>query len=301
MEWTLSAVQPFILSAVIGSHGWAQLPPFSQDEATTGLRRVERLRSAQVVDLLVTAAPGGVRVQVGAPLTDPRPPHLDREERQEVSAKVRWMLGLDQDLTAFYELARHEPKLAAVEEKAQGRVLRSPALFEDVIKTILTTNTAWGGTKRMAANLVGRLGSPLPQDPSLRAFPTAEQVAAVDEDLLRNEVRLGYRAPYVLELAQAVASGDVDLEGLKGTDLPTAELRQRLLAIKGVGAYAAANLLMILGRYDDLPIDSWAYKMVSHEWHDGEPVGAGEVKAAFERWGEWQGLAYWFWDWSYKG
>jgi 3-methyladenine DNA glycosylase/8-oxoguanine DNA glycosylase len=293
MEWTLAARQPFLLSSVVGSHGWVQLPPFGRDETGAGLQRVERLDSGRVVDLRITPAPCGVCVQVEASLAE--------EEQAEVSAKVGWMLGLDQDLAPFYELARDEPKLAAVEEKAQGRVLRSPALFEDVVKTILTTNTAWGGTKRMAVALVERLGSPLPGDLERRAFPTPEQVAAVDEGYLRDEVRLGYRSPYVLALARAVAAGELDLEALKVADLPTAELRKRLLALKGVGAYAAANLLMILGRYDDLPIDSWAYKMVSHEWHGGEPVGPEEVKAAFAHWGQWQGLAYWFWEWSYTG
>jgi 3-methyladenine DNA glycosylase/8-oxoguanine DNA glycosylase len=96
-----------------------------------------------------------------------------------------------------------------------------------------------------------------------------------------------------------VASGALDLEALKSDDVPTTELRKRLLAIKGVGDYAAANLLMILSRYDYLPVDSWALKMVSYEWYAGEPVGRSEVEAAFERWGQWQGLAYWFWDWAY--
>jgi 3-methyladenine DNA glycosylase/8-oxoguanine DNA glycosylase len=293
MDWILAAKQPFDLSAVVGSHGWVQLAPFSWDEIGLGLRRVERLTSGQVVEAVMTPAPGGVRVKVAAKVAE--------AEKEELGAKVSSMLALDQDLTTFYELARHEPKLAHMEERAQGRVLRSPTLFEDVVKTILTTNTAWGGTKRMAAALVDRLGSPLADDPQRRAFPTPEQVAAVNEDFLRTKVRLGYRAPYVLNLASEVAAGTLDLEALREADLPTSDLRQRLLAIKGVGAYAAASLLMFLGRYDDLPIDSWAYKMVSHEWHDREPVGANEVKAAFERWGEWQGLAYWFWDWSYKG
>ena len=113
--------------------------------------------------------------------------------------------------------------------------------------------------------------------------------------------RLGYRSPYVLKLARSVASGVLALESLKTADIPTTQLRQRLLAIKGVGDYAAANLLMLLGRYDFVPVDSWAVKMVSHEWYGGEPVGRAEVEAAFERWGEWKGLAYWFWDWSYAG
>jgi 3-methyladenine DNA glycosylase/8-oxoguanine DNA glycosylase len=299
MEWMLAARPPFSLGAVVGSHGWVQLAPFVRDEATGGLRRVERLASGQVVELQVREAPGGVQMEVTRKLTD--------AEQAELSDKVCWMLGLDQDFSAFYALARQEPKLAGVVEKAQGRLLRSPTLFEDVVKTILTTNTAWSGTKRMVGSLVARFGSRLParavtpRASARMAFPTPEQVAASDEAMLRGEVRLGYRAPYVLELARSVASGALELETFKHTDLPTAELRKRLLALKGVGPYAAANLLMILGRYDFLPVDSWALKMVSHEWYGGEPVGAAEVEAAFARWGEWKGLAYWFWDWSYTG
>jgi len=75
-------------------------------------------------------------------------------------------------------------------------------------------------------------------------------------------------------------------------------LRKRLLAVKGVGAYAAANLLLLLGRYDYLPVDSWAIKMVSQEWHDGQPVTSADVERAFERWGQWKALAYNFWDWE---
>ena len=100
-------------------------------------------------------------------------------------------------------------------------------------------------------------------------------------------------------LARSVASGDLDLESLKTASIPTPQLRKQLLAIKGVGEYAMANLLMLLGRYDFIPVDSWAFRMVSHEWYGGEPVGRAEVEAAFDRWGEWKGLAYWFWDWSY--
>ena len=85
-------------------------------------------------------------------------------------------------------------------------------------------------------------------------------------------MRVGYRAPSIHELAVRVASGELDLESLKTSDLPTLELRKELLKIKGVGPYAAANLLLILGRGDFIPVDSWALKLVSHEWYDGEPV-----------------------------
>jgi 3-methyladenine DNA glycosylase/8-oxoguanine DNA glycosylase len=209
------------------------------------------------------------------------------------------MLDLDQDLAPFHALARAEPKLSQVVERAQGRILRSPTLFEDVVKTILTTNTAWTGTIRMTSALVAEFGAPLLADPTRHAFPTAERLAAVDDGTLRSAARLGYRTPYVLDLARSLASGSFDLEGLKTADSPIHELRKQLLAIKGVGEYAAANLLMILGHYAFVPVDSWALKMVSHEWYEDQPIGKAEVEAAFERWGDWKGLAYWFWDWAY--
>jgi 3-methyladenine DNA glycosylase/8-oxoguanine DNA glycosylase len=291
MRWTLPACSPFFLSAVIRSHGWIRLAPFGMDDQAGGLTYIQRLESGRVVQMVVQEAVDGVNVEVDHPLS--------AAERDEISRQVEWMLGLEQEYSAFYDLARHEPKLAHVEERAQGRLLRSPTLFEDVVKTILTTNTTWSGTIRMVEALVSQLGDLWPGDPARHTFPTPDQVAAADEETLRSSTRLGYRAPYVLELARDVAAGTLDLDSLRTADLPTPQLHKRLLAIKGVGQYAAANLLMLLGRYDFLPVDSWALKLVSHEWYADEPVGRAEVEAAFERWGEWKGLAYWFWDWSY--
>jgi len=291
MSLILNAHPPFSLPSVVRSHGWVQLAPFTRRDDDDGFTYIARLTSGRVVQMHIQPAPDGVLVETGA--------NLDQAEEAEVKAKVIWMLNLERDFSNFYALAGQEPKLAHVVERARGRILRSPSLFEDTIKTILTTNTAWGGTIRMVQALVMGFGSPLESHPDLKAFPTPEQIAASDERTLREVTRLGYRAPYVLGLASAVAEEQLDLEALRTSDLPTLELRERLLAVKGVGGYAAANLLMILGRYDYLPIDSWALKVVSHEWHNGEAIGPAEVEAAFERWGEWKGLAYWFWDWSY--
>jgi 3-methyladenine DNA glycosylase/8-oxoguanine DNA glycosylase len=291
MKWTLPANPPFSLAAVVRSHGWIQLDPFAREQEDEAFGYVRELAPGRAVKLRLAVAPGGVSVEADALLTD--------TEQAGLSRDARWMLGLDQDLSAFYTLARSEPKLAQVEAAAQGRVLRSPTLFEDTVKTILTTNTAWSGTKRMVKSLVSQFGTPLPGDPARRAFPSPQQLATTDEGTLRDETRLGYRAPHVLALARAITSGDLDLEAYKSSDLPTPQLRKELLSIKGVGPYAAANLLMILGRYDFVPVDSWALKVVSHEWYGGEPIGPAEVEASFAHWGPWKGLAYWFWDWSY--
>ena len=286
----LPATPPFSLHSAIHSHGWMQLAPFRLDEDNRGLAHTARLGTGKVVDIIITAAPDGVSVQSSESLKE--------SEQEELAGMVDWMLGLDQDFAGFYGVASREPRLAQAAARAQGRILRSPTLFEDVVKTILTTNTLWAATIRMNNNLVEQFGDPLSTDQQRKTFPTPQQLASVEVETLRAQTRLGYRSPYIAELARRVASGELDLEALKHSDLPTPELRKRLLGLKGVGDYAAANLLMILGRYDAIPVDSWALKMVSNEWYGGAPVGRAEVEAAFEGWGEWKGLAYWLWDWT---
>jgi 3-methyladenine DNA glycosylase/8-oxoguanine DNA glycosylase len=300
MKFTLPARKPFNFLSVIYSHGWYQLTPFHFDEETNSLHYVLQLSNGRVIELKMREAEDGVGVE-----TD----KLDRSERKEVTDKVTWMFGLDMDFSRFYAASRDEPKLARAEGAARGRVLRSPTVFEDVVKTILTTNTLWGATKNMTRKLVNEFGVSLPKEhrdvvdgqADKRAFPSAASIAAGSPEILKENVRVGYRAPAIHQLAVRVASGELDLESLKTSTLPTLELRKELLKINGVGPYAAANLLMLLGRHDFIPIDSYALKMVSHEWYKGKPVTAKEVEKRFEKWGEFKGLAYWFWDWKYNG
>jgi 3-methyladenine DNA glycosylase/8-oxoguanine DNA glycosylase len=309
MKFTLAARKPFNFTSVINSHGWRQLVPFSYDENTNTLFYVLQLSNGRVIELKFRDGTDGVIVETEK---------LDKAERQEVADKVTWMFGLDMDFSLFYAASGVEPKLVHAKKLARGRVLRSPTVFEDVIKTILTTNTLWAATRNMTRKLVDELGEPIalpkqhrddvsggsspsrPADesPLKKAFPTPEAIAASSPDFLKEKIRVGYRAPAIHQLAFRVASGKFDLEALKTSELPTLELRKELLTINGVGPYAAANLLMILGRHDFIPIDSYALKMVSNEWYRGEPITAKEVEKQFEKWGEFKGLAFWFWDWK---
>ena len=292
MKLILSARPPFNFLSVVNSHGWRQLAPFSYDEITRTLFYIMRLSNGRVIELKLIEAQDGVGVEAEK---------LHKTERREVTDKVTWMFGLDMDFSRFYAVSRAEPKLARAKKRALGRVLRSPTLFEDVIKTVLTTNTLWSATKSMTLKLVNEFGEPLPKDPARKAFPTPEALAASTPDVLKEKIRVGYRAPAIHGLAVRVASGQFDLESLKTSSLPTPELRKELLTINGVGPYAAANLLMILGRHDFIPIDSYAMKMVSHEWYAGGPVTAKEIEQRFEKWGEFKGIAFWFWEWDYDG
>ena len=111
------------------------------------------------------------------------------------------MLRLDEDLSAFYTVAAADPGLAWVATGA-GRMLRSPTVFEDVVKTICTTNCTWSATERMVGALVRELGMAAAGAPERRAFPTAEAMARADESFYRDVARAGYRGAYLRELAE---------------------------------------------------------------------------------------------------
>ena len=74
-------------------------------------------------------------------------------------------------------------------------------------------------------------------------------------------------------------------------------LRRALLGIKGVGPYAAATLLMLLGRYDALGYDTILRDFVSDRYFAGERLPERELLAVYDDWWRWRYLAYWFEMW----
>jgi 3-methyladenine DNA glycosylase/8-oxoguanine DNA glycosylase len=204
------------------------------------------------------------------------------------------MFRLDEDFAEFYVLcgARGVPWTRLI--AGWGRLLRSATVFEDVVKTICTTNTRWSGTKRMVSQLVAKLGEPYPDDPTMCAFPTPEAVARAKPRVFTQAIPLGYRGPYIQALARQVASGELDLETLRDPMLPTEALKRQLRAIKGVGPYAAHTLLMLLGRYEEVAIDSEMRVFVRQKYFQGKNPSDKEMQAIYEDWGKWRYLAYWF-------
>lgn len=282
------------LRALAHSHGWSQLPPFGWDDDAGVLHRTEQLGTLMVEFEFAQATGDTIELSVRSEAG------LSAADQDEVFARARWMLSLDEPLDEFYRLCEDDAHLAHVPAEGRGRMLRSSSVFEDAIKCICTTNTTWAQTKGMVRRLVETLGTSRPAFDG-HAFPTPQGMAAAGESVLRDEVRLGYRTPYVYELARQVADRELDLEALRFSTQPTAELRKQLLKIKGIGPYAAASLLVLVGRYDHIGVDSWAQKLVSEQFYAGQPVTEAQVQSAFESFGRWRALAYYFYRWDHFG
>jgi len=312
--------EPVDLRRTLSSHGLAELPPMSVDEnaqgatvtlATPGGPRTVRLERAGG-----GAVRGGGADKSDAPLlavavADAGPPP-DEAVAAALTASVRRMLCLDDDLSGFYARVAGDPDLAWAARGA-GRLLRSPTVFEDVVKTVCTTNCAWSATERMVGALVGRLGEPAPGAPpgdvAGRAFPTPEAMAAAGSDFYDGVARAGYRGPYLRAIAAGVASGELELEALlaaRRADLPDEEVERLLLALPGVGPYAAAHVMLLLGRHSRLVLDSWTrpkYAQLMGRPKD-RPVTDGAIARRFRRYREHAGLAFWLFltrDWVDDG
>jgi N-glycosylase/DNA lyase len=211
---------------------------------------------------------------------------------------IRHVLNLDEDLSSFYKVAGRDPELAWVSDGA-GRMVRSPTVFEEVVKTVCTTNCSWALTTKMVTALVEHLGEPATGAPRKgwrgRAFPTSEAMASSPERFYREVVRAGYRGPYLRSLARMVASGEVDLERLGERDngLSDEEVEAALIALPGVGPYAAAHVGLMLGRYSTLILDSWTRPKYARVRGSKRPVSDAAIIRRFRPYGRYAGLAFW--------
>lgn len=290
--------EPFDLVLTVRSHGWYDLPPWRWDEARRVLGRPLRLSGARVAYAEVAEGePGRLAFRAFAQ------GRLGAAEAREARALLGACLALDEDLAPFQALAadlerrraagkgRDLPDLRWALARGAGRLLRSPTVYEDAVKTLCTTNCSWALTRSMVTRLCETLGEPGPL--ATRAFPTAEAMAARTERFYRDEIRAGYRAPFLLALARGAADGTLDLEALRRSPLDTDALGRRISELKGFGPYATEHLLRLLGRHDHLALDSWTRPKLARLRGKRRPPADRTLRRWFAPYGRWAGLAMW--------
>jgi len=287
----------FDLALVVRSHGWYDLAPWRWDEARRLLARPLELSSGRVVTVEATEQQGGLAVRL---LATGRP---SAAEAAEARAQLRRCLDLDRDLGPFRALASAlEERRAAGElpglpdlrwalDRGAGRLLRSPTAWEDAVKTLCTTNCSWALTRAMVARLCDTLG---PEGPGgERGFPGPEAMARRPASFYRARIRAGYRAESLAALARAVARGRLDLAALEAPALPVDEARERLLALRGFGPYAADHLLRLLGHHHRLALDSWNREKLRRLRGRRRAPSDRAIARRYAPYGAWAGLAFW--------
>jgi N-glycosylase/DNA lyase len=285
----LEAPRGFVFRTTVESHGWYALRPFAWDARRGRLGMVLDVGgpAGRAFDVEARAGARGRGVVVEVDPT-PRP-----DEARAIAAAVSTVLGLGDDLEELYALTDGDARLGWARAAGAGRLLRGPTVFEDVVKIVCTTNCTWAFTTRMVERMVGALGRAAPS--GRRAFPTPAALAAAGERFLRDEVRAGYRAPHIARIAGDVAAGRLDLEALRGLAGDASALARALRALPGVGPYAAAHLLRLLGSgdADHLGLDSWCRERLAAIYPRSRADVDGAAARRYRRFGRWAGHAMW--------
>jgi hypothetical protein len=131
--------EPVDLWRTLTSHGVADLPPNAIDEEGRTLETTLALPRGRARTIRICAGRTGFALVEGDDIA--------ARDAILLTDTARHMLRLDADLSTFYEVARDDPDLSWT-VTGSGRMLRSPTVFEDVVKTICTQRGTDPGSRR---------------------------------------------------------------------------------------------------------------------------------------------------------
>lgn len=176
-------------------------------------------------------------------------------ESAEVDKKLwREYFDLDLDYAGIKDkLSNMHPVLAEASSYAGGiRILQQEA-FEALITFIISQNNNISRIKGIVERLCENFGDKI--DDNHYAFPTAERLSKLTPDDL-SVIRAGFRHRYIIDAAQKVHSGEIDLEKLRTMNY--ADAQKELMKITGVGTKVADCVLLYgLHRLRSFPLDVW--------------------------------------------
>jgi 3-methyladenine DNA glycosylase/8-oxoguanine DNA glycosylase len=297
----LSPPRDFDLKRDVCSYGYFVLAPNYWDTKTHTLWRAIDIESEPL--LLGVRQPKGP----GSPLLIQAFGDLSPSRIRKAKLLLTRMLRLDESVEHINRFHTLDPRF---KRSGRARLFRSPTLFEDVVKTVTSCNVTWPGTVHMNARLCEVLGNKvsMPKDlrlPDVWTFPSADVLAKTSPAFLRARCRVGYRDQRLIELARLfslpASKGGIDQDLLQNPGTPDDVLYAALLELPGVGPYAAANIMQLLGRYARLPLDT---ESVRHGRNVLGMKGSSaqvmkKVKTHFARFEDHAFRSYWFELWAF--
>jgi DNA-3-methyladenine glycosylase II len=282
------------------------LPPFRLDLTVWTLRR----RPDNVVDrwdgttyrrvLSLPAGPVEVAVTQTAP---PEKPQLKvavtgqpicAAVRVAVTAALERLLGLRIDLAGFYQFTAQHQQLGQLAQRFWGvRPPRFATVFEGVINAIACQQVTLTLGIRLLNRLTVAYGAALGEgDEAVHAFPRPEDLVRLSTEVFRQFGFSRQKGRAMIELAQSVGEGRLDLEGL--ATLPDEEAIERLCELRGVGRWSAEyTLLRGLGRVHVFPGDDVGARNNLQRWlRLTKTLDYEGVRRVLARWDGYAGLVY---------
>lgn len=167
-------------------------------------------------------------------------------------------LSTDYD-TIRQQLAKIHPVLDEAQRYAPGIRILKQEPWEALCSFIISQNNNIPRIKGIIDRLCNNFGEKISENNY--SFPTANVLNKLTVDDLA-PLRSGFRAKYIIDACNRVASGELNLDEIK--TMPIEQARAELTKIKGVGAKVSdCTLLYGMGRKECFPIDVWIKKAMA--------------------------------------
>lgn len=217
-----------------------------------------------------------------------------REAQLHAREWLNKLLGITVDVSAFAAMAEQDPLLAPLAGRMRG--LRPPrflTVFEALVNGIACQQLSLTVGIHLLNRLTAEHGRSLASDPSgPRAFPSPEQLASIEPDQIRRHGFSLVKARTIVETAQAIASGALDLEALEQLD--DRESIERLEGLRGIGRWTAEYVLLRgLGRLHIFPGDDvGAHRKLKRFLDIERRLDYDSVERLVARWHPYAGMVY---------
>lgn len=280
---TISVPTDYNLVRDVCSYGYFVLAPNHWDIKKQTLTRPLHLEGGPATVVLTQTERGKLKAAFNRTLT--------RAEQAQAKKQIARMLRLDEDESHSKAFHSVDPRW---KKSGRARLFRSPTLFEDVIKTVTSCNVAWPSTVNMNKQMVRHLGQG-------GCFPTDTRVSRTRVGTLRGRCRVGYRDQRIIDLAKLFRSGEIDEAWLTDRATEDDDVFTFLKSLPGIGPYAAGNIMMLLGRYSRLAIDTETVR------HGKAALGlkgtdrqiTRKLEKHYEPFGDFKFKSYWFELWTF--
>lgn len=217
---------------------------------------------------------------------------------EKVRAYTEDWFDLNADLKKFYETAQQDPVLYQLCRKYHGlRMVGMPNLFESLVWSVIGQQINLNFAYSLKQRLVHTFGKNIVfHGESFYALPTPETLAALQiEDFQPYQFSRG-KAQYIINISRAFAEGILSQQNL--SSLSYDEIKQRLIAIKGVGNWTANySMMKSLKSYDAFPVeDVGLHNAVKNQYGLVAKPSIAELHQMATQWAGWRGYAtFYFW------
>lgn len=181
----------------------------------------------------------------------------------------RGFFDLDRDYKKIADTLCKDKTLKKASEFSSGIRILKQEPFECLISFIISQNNNIPRIKKIINRLCENFGEKIATNQFI--FPNAAKLAGLSLDDLK-VINAGFRAKYILEAAQKIHSGEINLDLIHNLSLD--EGAEYLKKLKGVGdKISACVLLFAYNKLDAFPIDVWIKKILEKYYADGYDFG----------------------------